>query len=32
MLNERDYSFADTTTEADVPDTEISDYEIIDSK
>ena len=32
VLDELDYSFADTTTKADVEDTEILDYEVLDSK
>jgi hypothetical protein len=32
VLDELDYSFSDTTTKAEVEDTEILDYEVIDSK
>ena len=32
IVNELDYDFKDTTGMADVEDTEILDYEVIDSK
>jgi hypothetical protein len=32
VVNELDYQISDTTTEADILDTEIIDYEIEDSK
>jgi hypothetical protein len=32
VVNELDYKVNDTTTVADILDTEISDYEVIDSK
>ena len=32
IINELDYEFSDTTTKATVIDTEIIDYEVIDSK
>lgn len=32
IINELDYSFTDTTENANVQDTEIIDYELIDSK
>lgn len=32
VLDELDYNFSDTTTKAEVEDTEIQDYEVIDSK
>ena len=32
VISEMDYSFADTTGNADIEDTEISDYEVTDSK
>lgn len=32
VINELDYNFSDTTTKADVVDTEIIDYQITDSK
>ena len=32
IVDELDYNFSDTTGSADVIDTEISDFEIIDSK
>ena len=32
ILDEMDYSFTDTTTRADIQDTEILDYEVKDSK
>ena len=32
IIDELDYDFTDTTTKATIEDTEIIDYEIIDSK
>jgi len=32
ILDEMDYNFTDTTTQADIEDTEILDYEVIDSR
>ncbi len=32
IVSEFDYSINDTTTQADILDTEITDYEIVDSK
>ena len=32
IINEMDYIFRDTTTKADVEDSEIVDYEVTDSK
>ena len=32
VVNELDYKVNDTTTAADILDTEITDYEVIDSK
>jgi hypothetical protein len=32
IMDEIDYSFTDTTTQADVVDSTIEDYEIIDSR
>ncbi len=32
IVNEMDYEFRDTTTQATIEDTEIIDYELIDSK
>lgn len=32
VLDELDYNFADTTTKAEIEDTEILDYEVMDSK
>ncbi len=32
VINELEYNFSDTTTQATVEDTEIIDYEITDSK
>ena len=32
VVNELDYNVSDTTTAADILDTEITDYEVIDSK
>jgi cell division protein FtsL len=32
VIDELDYTISDTTTTADILDTEIADYEIIDSK
>ena len=32
VINELDYQVTDTTTAADILDTEIVDYEVIDSK
>ena len=32
ILDEMDYEFNDTTTQAAIEDTEILDYEVIDSK
>ena len=32
VVNELDYNVTDTTTAADILDTEITDYEIVDSK
>ena len=32
VVNELDYDIRDTTTAADILDTEITDYEVIDSK
>ena len=32
VINELEYDFQDTTTEADVIDTEILDFEVIDSR
>jgi hypothetical protein len=32
VINELDYQINDTTTAADILDTEITDYEVIDSK
>lgn len=32
VINELDYDFSDTTDKASVEDSEITDYEIIDSK
>lgn len=32
ILDEMDYSFKDTTTKADIVDTQILDYEVVDSK
>jgi len=32
VLDELDYNFVDTTTKAEVEDTEILDYEVMDSK
>jgi hypothetical protein len=32
VVNELDYQVNDTTTAADILDTEITDYEVIDSK
>ena len=32
VVNELDYEVNDTTTAADILDTEITDYEIVDSK
>jgi hypothetical protein len=32
VMNELDYELRDTTTAADILDTEITDYEVIDSK
>lgn len=32
VLDELDYNFEDTTTKAEVEDTEILDYEVMDSK
>ena len=32
VINELDYDFSDTTTQATVEDTVITDYEIVDSK
>ncbi len=32
ILDEMDYSFSDTTTRAEIEDTEIVDYEVKDSK
>ena len=32
IIDEMEYDFSDTTTKADIEDTEIIDWEIIDSK
>jgi len=32
VINELDYNVSDTTTAADILDTEITDYEVVDSK
>ena len=32
VINELDYQVNDTTTAADILDTEITDYEVVDSK
>ena len=32
VINELDYQVNDTTTSADILDTEITDYEVVDSK
>ncbi len=32
IIDELEYDFTDTTTQATVEDTEITDYEVIDSK
>lgn len=32
VVNQLDYQVSDTTTAADILDTEITDYEIVDSK
>ena len=32
VINELDYQLTDTTTEADIVDVEMMDYEVIDSK
>jgi hypothetical protein len=32
VVNELDYQVSDTTTAADILDTEITDYEVLDSK
>jgi hypothetical protein len=32
IIDEMDYNFSDTTTQADIEDTEILDYEVVDSK
>jgi len=32
VVNELDYQVSDTTTAADILDTEITDYEVVDSK
>ena len=32
VMDEMDYNFTDTTTKADIVDTEILDYEVTDSK
>ena len=32
IINELDYEFSDTTTKATIEDTEIVNYEVIDSK
>jgi len=32
VMNELDYEVNDTTTAADILDTEITDYEVVDSK
>jgi type IV secretory pathway component VirB8 len=32
VLNEMDYSFSDTTTSADVLDSNMTDFEVVDSK
>ena len=32
VINELDYQVNDTTTHADILDTEITDYEVVDSK
>jgi len=32
VISELDYDFSDTTTQATVEDTEITDYEVVDSK
>jgi len=32
IMNEMEYDFSDTTTQADVQDMEMTDYEVVDSK
>ena len=32
VINELDYQFTDTTTEADIVDAQMTDYEVTDSK
>ena len=32
IIDELDYDFRDTTTKADIEDTEILDYEVVDSR
>ena len=32
IVNEMDYNFTDTTTQATIEDTEILDFEVVDSK
>ncbi len=32
IIDEMDYNFTDTTTTADIEDSEILDYEVVDSK
>ena len=32
VINEMDYNFTDTTTQADIEDTEILDYDVTDSR